>query len=688
MAKTYVVKLEIDGVSESITSINQLEGAVSELESQLKSADLGSAEFKKLSKELGNAKKELNVFQRDIDALDPAAKAEQFVKFGEGIAGGFAIATGAAALLGVESETLEKTMVQAQGAIAIAVGVRSLAESKLLETIAQSAIAERARAAATAISTFVTGAATTGLKLFRLALVSTGVGAIVVALGFLAANFDKVKSAVFKLAEYIVNFVIGYFNLYIKAINLVIEGLNKIPGVSIGTISALGSVSFATEEATKATFDYAEALGALKDAQDEATRASEAAVAQLERELKLKTAQGAKESELLKLRREIIVAKKQEAEADLRATGTQMLLLGEAINAKKAQIASLMSEGGKTEDAVRGELGLPTDDEMNKAFQDITQKKADAANDLAVFDAQVATDIREKNAENSAKQKEIDDAAAAQKLVDDEKALDTALTRQEAEWQQIQDLTNELALMAIESDYERAQEELIQQEIADLNAINGAENFFEQKLLIEEKYKNLSEGLKKEKAKSDIAIEEEVAAAEKAIQAAKLDNLANGFKLLSQLAGKSKAAQAISIIGENAVGIAKQIISTRAANAAALVTPQAVATSGAAALPVIAANNISLGLGIASSAAATAKALSALKQGGDTGAGAGGGGGGGGGAPNLGTPEETANIDFSFLGDGDVSEVGQTAPVQAYVIGSDVTSSQEASQVIKDQSTL
>jgi len=687
MAKTYVVKLEIDGVSESITSINQLEGAVSELESQLKSADLGSAEFKKLSKELGNAKKELNVFQRDIDALDPAAKAEQFVKFGEGIAGGFAIATGAAALLGVESETLEKTMVQAQGAIAIAVGVRSLAESKLLETIAQSAIAEKARAAATAISTFVTGAATTGLKLFRLALVSTGVGAIVVALGFLAANFDKVKSAVFKLAEYIVNFVIGYFNLYIKAINLVIEGLNNIPGVSIGTISALESVSFATEEATKATFDYAEALGALKDAQDEATRASESAVAQLERELKLKTAQGAKESELLKLRREIIVAKKQEAEADLRAIGTQMLLAGEAITEKKAQIASLMREGGKTEDAVRGELGLPTDDEMDKAFQDITQKKADAANDLAVFDAQVATDIREKNAENSAKQKEIDDANAAQKLVDDEKALDTALTRQEAEWQQMQDLTNELALMAIESDYERAQEELIQQEIADLNAINGAENFFEQKLLIEQKYTKLSNDLLKDKLKKEKEIEDEAKAYKEKELKDGIDNLQNILSVGGKNMQKVGKALAIADVVRTSVkSVSEQVSSLGVANAKSVAASPL--TGG---MPFVAYNTLKAGLSIGSTLASAAKSIQAIK--GDatsvpSSSGAGGGGGGGGGAPNLGTPEETANIDFSFLGDGDVSEVGQTAPVQAYVIGSDVTSSQEASQVIKDQSTL
>ena len=687
MAKTYVVKLEIDGVSDSVSSINDLETAVANLESRIKSADLGSDLFKGLITELKAAKIELESFDEEIQSLDPKGQADKFIQMGSGIAGGFAIATGAAALLGIESEELERTQVKVQGAIAIAVGVRSLAESKLSQTIAQSAIAERARAAATAISTFVTGAATTGLKLFRLALVSTGVGAIVVALGFLAANFDKVKSAVFKLAEYIVNFVIGYFNLYIKAINLVIEVLNNIPGVSIGTISSLEGVSFATEEATKATVDYAEALGALKDAQDEATRASEAAVAQLERELRLKTAQGAKESELLKLRREIIVAKKQETEADLRATGTQMLLLGEAINAKKAQIASLMSEGGKTEDAVRGELGLPTDDEMNKAFQDVTQKKADAANDLAVFDAQVATDIREKNAENSAKKEAIDDAAEAQKLVDDATALDTALTTQEAEWQQYQDLTNELALMALESDYERAQEQLIQQEIADLNAINGAENFFEQKLLIEQKYTKLSNDLLKDKLKKEKEIEDEAKAYKEKELKDGIDNLQNILSVGGENMQKVGKALAIADVVRTSVkSVSEQVSSLGVANAKSVAASPL--TGG---MPFVAFNTLKAGLSIGSTLASAAKSIQAIK--GDSTsvpppAPDGGGGGGGGGGGNLGTPEETANIDFSFLGDGDVSEVGQTAPVQAYVIGSDVTSSQEASQVIKDQSTL
>jgi len=107
-------------------------------------------------------------------------------------------------------------------------------------------------------------------------------------------------------------------------------------------------------------------------------------------------------------------------------------------------------------------------------------------------------------------------------------------------------------------------------------------------------------------------------------------------------------------------------------------------------MPFVAFNTAQAALSIGSTIASAAKSIQAIRSGGTTDGGGTSalGGGGGGGAPNLGTPEETSNIDFSFLGDGDVSQVGETAPVQAYVLGADVSSTLEANQVIKDQSTL
>ena len=755
MAKTYVVKLEVEGVQQSVNSINGLEVAVKDLKKELKGAELGSPEFKQLTTDLKTAQTELVAFKTSIDTLDPAAKAEQFVQFGEGIAGGFAVATGAMALMGTESEEMEKLMVNAQGAVAIAVGIRSIAEANLSKTIANTAIAEQARAAATAVSTFVTGAATTGLKLFRLALVSTGIGAIVVLVGLLVANFDKVKKSVTVFAEYLVNFVIGYFNLYIKAINLVIEALNKIPGVSIGTIDTLGSVSFATEDATDKTLDYVAALGKLRDAQSEATRASQSHIAQLERELKLKTAQGAKESELLKLRREIIEAKEMEAKVDLKAIGEQ-ILMPEA-DGLKEKIAGLMKAGDKTEDEVRGDLGLPTEDEMNQAYRDALKDKEDRENDLAVFDAKTATDKRDKKNAQSKKNQDITDQEtqktkdkaaadliteaeqlkaledemflvrindenkraeaeieqqrerdleaiegaknfAEQKLLINEKydnlASELKKEKLRTEAEQLRALTEELALMAIESENERAQLELDQQEERDLEAIEGADNFEAQKLAIKKKYQILSDELTADRIKKDEQIEEEAKAFKESQLQENLGNLQNILSLGGEkMQNISKALAKADVVRTSAKSISETVSAINAANALALATPRAIASGGISAIPVIAANTAQGALSIASTIASAAKSIEAISHSGappsaDIPAAGGGGDAGGGGAPDLGSPEQGANIDFSFLGQGDTSQVGQAAPVQAYVLESDVSSSQEASQIIQDQSTL
>jgi len=69
----------------------------------------------------------------------------------------------------------------------------------------------------------------------------------------------------------------------------------------------------------------------------------------------------------------------------------------------------------------------------------------------------------------------------------------------------------------------------------------------------------------------------------------------------------------------------------------------------------------------------------------------GGGGGGGdtapvsaGGGADIGGAPQAPQLDLSFLGEG----AGQTAPVQAYVIATDVSNAQQANQQIQDQATL
>ena len=197
MAKTIGITLKVDGVEQSIKSVNELEETIQSLNEELKQEDIGSARFKKLSGELQNARSELKTFEKTFEGLEPQQKAESFVKLGEGIAGAFAIGAGALGLFGAESEKLAEIQTKVQSAIAISIGVRQLAEARLQATLALRIAQEKAYQAVQAITTLVVGTSTGALKAFRIALAATGIGLIIIALGALVANWDKLTGAIF-----------------------------------------------------------------------------------------------------------------------------------------------------------------------------------------------------------------------------------------------------------------------------------------------------------------------------------------------------------------------------------------------------------------------------------------------------------------------------------------------------------
>lgn len=114
-----------------------------------------------------------------------------------GVTGAYGIAEGAVALFGVESKKLQETMVKLQAVMTITSSIVAFQEAiptfkAMGKAAKESAVGVALLNAAQTVGTFVTGAATAGLKAFRIALVSTGVGALVVGVGLLIANFDKV----------------------------------------------------------------------------------------------------------------------------------------------------------------------------------------------------------------------------------------------------------------------------------------------------------------------------------------------------------------------------------------------------------------------------------------------------------------------------------------------------------------
>lgn len=186
----------------------------------------------KLEDQIGDTRARVRILAADTFKFDAAVQATQ------GLAAGFEVAQGAAALFGSESEDLQKGILKVQGAIAVANGVQQIANLLLEESAIKTAILT----AKQAIYTTVVGTSTGALKVFRIALATTGVGLLVVGLGFLIEKLfftteatEDASEATNKLAEANQNVA-----------NTVAEAANEQELAAIRLAKAQGKISDAT----------------------------------------------------------------------------------------------------------------------------------------------------------------------------------------------------------------------------------------------------------------------------------------------------------------------------------------------------------------------------------------------------------------------------------------------------------
>ena len=152
--------------------------------------DTASKEYQELLTKVGEYRK----VQIQTDLAVDGAATTMTQKLGSALNGatsGFAATQGAMALFGDENQALEESLLKVQSALAIQQGVQGLTEAYRELSIGTKLAAAWQYAYTTAV-----GTSTGAMKLFRLALISTGIGALVVGIGLLIANFDKVKKAV------------------------------------------------------------------------------------------------------------------------------------------------------------------------------------------------------------------------------------------------------------------------------------------------------------------------------------------------------------------------------------------------------------------------------------------------------------------------------------------------------------
>jgi hypothetical protein len=239
----------------------------------------GTEEFKRLEQRAGVIKDTIgDMGQRVNNLANDTPRLELLTQAATGIAGGFAIAQGAAALFGDENEEVQKAIMKTQAAMALLNGVQSIAN--VLNKDA--ALGDMLAAKAKGVFTAAVGASTGALKLFRLALVATGVGAAVVAVGMLVANWDKLTKAV-------TDFVSGSPALT-KVIGYISDGFTKL-GRAIGVIPS------ESEAATKQMIADLEKQQKLLEAAGANTTFIEKRLAELRIQLAKETGEGLAEAE-------------------------------------------------------------------------------------------------------------------------------------------------------------------------------------------------------------------------------------------------------------------------------------------------------------------------------------------------------------------------------------------------------
>jgi len=243
-----------------------------------------------------------------VDAFNPDTKFKALSQTLGTVAGGFAAVQGALGLIGSEGEDVQKTLAKVQSALALSQGLEQLGDLSTAFSNVKSV----------ALDTF---------KGIKTAIGSTGIGILLVSLGLLVANFDKVKEAV----------------------------SNLIPGLKqIGTF--FGNIITKVTDFVGITSKAERALAALEKTTKRGNESIEARI-------KILTAQGGKEKEIYEL-------SKQQGDAELNALRQRLSTKGKLTEEEQKRFRDL------------GVERQVLDAQENKRRQDAAQEAADKSKQL------------------------------------------------------------------------------------------------------------------------------------------------------------------------------------------------------------------------------------------------------------------------------------------------------------------
>lgn len=230
MSRETKIKIDIE-TSQTESSLKALREELKRVKDEMAGLEEGSDAFLQAAKKGGELKHQIDEINQSIRgaSADFGDMLGNITNVGAGITGAFQAAKGAMELMGVESENVTKAIKDMQSIMAMTQGLDSI---------------DQAIKSFKKLSTIV-NISSKSLSTFKKALIGTGLGALVVVLGSIIANWDE----------------------FTKSIGLSTKQLEKLGEVTSGVFNVLkGSLQGITKAITKVvTGDFKGALESLKN---------------------------------------------------------------------------------------------------------------------------------------------------------------------------------------------------------------------------------------------------------------------------------------------------------------------------------------------------------------------------------------------------------------------------------------
>lgn len=189
MAKNIALTLTLNGVEQTITSVQQLEAAIKDARTALTTTFEGTQdELKAFNKQISDAQQSLDTLRNKKGQEESIKSIGNLAKAGSAVTSSFAAATAAVSLFGGDTERVSKAAEQAQNALTLALSGREIAEGAV-------AIATGVANLQTTLQTASTNAANAATKRFYATLAANPYTAIAVAIGIVIAAIYALTEA-------------------------------------------------------------------------------------------------------------------------------------------------------------------------------------------------------------------------------------------------------------------------------------------------------------------------------------------------------------------------------------------------------------------------------------------------------------------------------------------------------------